>query len=912
VKRGQSVSNRDKLAVGPMEYQFNKAARLPCGADNCAVGLVRLEPGEAVLMGRNRIRIRSAILEGHRFAVRRIDAGSPLTSWGRPFGIALRTIASGESLCNAELLEELGHRVLDFKIPDAPNFANYTPTVPVIRNDQAVRIRNVPGDDQRAFFNGFYRSDERGAGTRNVILVLGASSRVSGFVRRLTERANRLPGHSSGRLDGIAAVTHTEGGANSVPNNLTYVLRTLAGFMVHPNVGAVLAADTGKEPVNNHLLRRFLEKHRYPIQQVPHSFITLTNDFEACLRQGVERIASWIDRVATHPRIPIPVSGLRIALQCGGSDSFSGITANPLVGEISRRILACGGSANLAETDELVGAEEYILSPAGNAETAARFLEFIEEFSERMRRHGHSPEGNPSGGNRFRGLYNIVLKSLGAAMKKHPDVALDYVVDYAERMSRPGFYFMNSPGNDLESIAGQVASGANLIFFTTGNGSVTNFPFVPTLKVISTTSRFQAQEADMDINAGRILEGTTIPELAAEVFDLALEVASGQQTKGEAAGHSQVSIWRDWAQSGSLPRKDSVAAGGPPPEIRIETREFSEGDRFESTWSSLRRVPDRIGLILPNSLCSAQVAVQLAERLQRDPAFSDSPITRFVALPHTEGCGVSGGPSQDLFERHLFGYLRHPAVARALLLEHGCEKVHHECLRKRMVALGIDPDQFGWASIQGDGGTAGAINRARNWFLHAAVDIDSPAIIPFGPGRPRIGIALDLAPDGGVESLVSLLASRLICLGCTIILACGFPTATTVVEDKTALATGRLATGEIPPDPGFWVMDAASDHPVETLTSLGSTGADLLLVLTSDPLSQGHLFIPSLIIRATDTGEPSTLPIPDLRLSGVPDADCTRILESAAAVLQRSYLPGCQKVGNVDFQIPRGPHGVSV
>jgi altronate dehydratase len=154
-----------------------------------------------------------------------------------------------------------------------------------------------------------------------------------------------------------------------------------------------------------------------------------------------------------------PLSELRIGLQCGGSDAFSGVSANPLVGWVSKEVVRNGGAANLAETDELIGAERYVLKNVRDAETARRFLGAVERFKERVGWHGHTAEDNPSGGNNLRGLYNISIKSIGAARKKDPEVRVDRVIEYAEPMRGGGFFFMDSPGNDLESVAGQVASG---------------------------------------------------------------------------------------------------------------------------------------------------------------------------------------------------------------------------------------------------------------------------------------------------------------------------------------------------------------------------------------------------------------------------------------------------------------------
>src|SRR5690606_32755014 len=191
----------------------------------------------------------------------------------------------------------------------------------------------------------------------------------------------------------------------------------------------------------------------------PHRFLSLTGPFQTALETGEAQVRAWLPEVNRTARTPESVAHLKIALQCGGSDAFSGISGNPLAGWVAQEVIRYGGAANLAETDELIGAESYVLQRVRDPATAQKFLATVERFKERVAWHGHSAEGNPSGGNKYRGLYNIVLKSIGAAMKKHPDTRLDAVIDYAEPMTEGGYYFMDSPGNDLESIAGQIASG---------------------------------------------------------------------------------------------------------------------------------------------------------------------------------------------------------------------------------------------------------------------------------------------------------------------------------------------------------------------------------------------------------------------------------------------------------------------
>ena len=322
-------------------------------------------------------------------------------------------------------------------------------------------------------------------------------------------------------------------------------------------------------------------------------------------------------------------------------------------------------------------------------------------FKARAAHHGASAEGNPSGGNNYRGLYNITLKSIGAARKKDPDVRLDKVLDYGAPMDDSGYYFMDSPGNDLESIAGQVASGCNAIFFITGNGSITNFPFVPTLKFVTTSGRFRMLENEMDVNAGRYNDGEPMASLGQETFDLTLKVASGQRSKGELAGHAQVQIWRDWPQTdtsqletikrAAKPVGDplTVRAGDP---LRLSINAYATDSGYTC---------DQVGLVMPTSLCSGQVARLIADHLNtRDNAKQG--VSRYVALVHTEGCGSAN--SEGLFLQTVLGHLQHRFTRRAVLLEHGCERTHNDAMRHYLTGQGIGLERLGFASVQMDGG----------------------------------------------------------------------------------------------------------------------------------------------------------------------------------------------------------------
>src|ERR687897_1041843 len=564
--------------AGSERFAFDEVGRLPAPGDNVAIATRRIEAGTRVVCEGSEFTVPHTILEGHRFAVEPVAEGEDLLSWGLPFGKALEDIGPGEYACNEKILRVLrerhgtllrldededpegthdqgggrlpgGYRKEGLDLPGEPNLRDAELEPYVLREETFRPGAQVPPYDEPRTFMGYRRGAGRGVGTRNYIVVMGVTSRLTGFVRALELEMNGVA-DAYENVDGIVCVAHTEGGEERTPNNLDLLLGTLGGFMVNPNVGAVLVLDHGgEEAVTNSMLGTYLEEHGYPTDDVPHEYMSLEGSFRRDLEKAKSVVQGWLELVDAARRTEEPASQLRIGLQCGGSDAFSGVSANPLVAWVSREVVRNGGIANLAETDELIGAEHYVLKNVKDLETARRFLSTVERFKERVSWHGHTAEDNPSGGNNYRGLYNISIKSIGAAMKKHPDVRIDRIIEYAQRMYESGFYFMDSPGNDLESVAGQVASGANMIFFTTGNGSITNFPFVPTIKVVTTTGRYDLLSKDMDVNAGAYLDGTPMKELGRETFERTLRAASGEKTVGERAGHAQVSIWRDWKQT---------------------------------------------------------------------------------------------------------------------------------------------------------------------------------------------------------------------------------------------------------------------------------------------------------------------------------------------------------------------------
>ncbi|MEM7533647.1 MAG: UxaA family hydrolase [Chloroflexota bacterium] len=872
---------------------FNKIARLPLPNDNVAIATQRLEAGTRIQYEDIAFTLDYTIMVGHRFAIQTIGPDEGLYSWGLPFGIATEPISPGQYVCNEGMITSLSERSLDFKIPTEPNFRDRI--VPYEINEKTFRsgLPTAPYTEERTFL-GYQRSALRGVGTRNMVVVLGTTSSTASFARMLTSRFADKVG-SLENIDGIVPIAHTEGSGYERLNNRDFLLRVLAGLIVHPNVGAILAVDLETDIVNNKVLETYLRDHNYPLDDVLYQFMTLSGNWTADLEQGAEILEKWLPAVNTVSRTPQPLAHLSIALQCGGSDAFSGISGNPLASSVAKEVIRYGGRANLAETDELIGAEAYVLQNVRSLDLARTFLDYIATFKERLSWHGQSAEGNPSGGNKYRGLYNIALKSIGAAMKRHPDVRLEHVVDYGERMSDPGYYFMNTPGNDLESIAGQVAGGSNLIIFVTGNGSITNFPFVPTIKVMTTTQRFELLSNEMDVNAGAYLDGTSMDDLTAETLDLLVEIASGQPSKGELAGHSQISIWRNWQQQdrSQLPLiLERERPTGVPIPIQVD-------DAFVEPIPATK---PHIGLILPTSLCSGQIARLAATNLNEQNLDTELPINRFATLVHTEGCGVAFASTREIYAETMVGYASHPLVTSCLFLEHGCEKAHNDYLHSLLDERGLSSDDFGWASVQLDGGIERVLDKIETYFRMAA---------PLPHKNKPITIAL--LTEGDVPPIIAAsfadMTQQVVHMGGSVVMPHNSSLLTIdAFQAKLSLQSqpnASLAYGQSIQQAGFHLMETPTLHWAETVTGLGATGADVIVAYTHSPRA-GHPFVPVVLVT-DEAGQAHA----DLVLSSNADTWSAQIIAMLGDVVAGRMQVNTLTNDNVDFQLTRGWLGIS-
>ncbi len=893
-----------------MVVKFEEVGRLPHPEDNVAIAIRRLEAGTVVALDDTQFTISDSILQGHRFAVRDIPAGSSLLSWGQPFGIASRDIYSGEYARNDDVLRELHHRQLDFTLPTTSNF---TDEIAPFVFDEAGFLPAPPlalYPDTKTFM-GYRREGSRGVGTRNTVVLLGTSALTGGFVRSLETRLQKYVDQYP-NIDGIVAIAHTEGGHQN-PNNRELLLRTLAGFMVNPNVGAVLTVDRGGEAVDNAALLDYLTVHHYPINEMPHHFMSLTHSFKEDMDTAADVVEGWLDTVNSTSRTEESISELKIGLQCGGSDAFSGISGNPLLAWVTREILRYGGSANLAETDELIGAEAYTLDKVKDLATARKFLMMQERFKQYAAWHGATADGNPSGGNKLRGLYNIYLKSLGASTKRHPDVRLDEVIDYSERMDAPGFYFMDSPGNDLESIAGQIAAGCNMLFFVTGNGSITNFPYVPTIKIITTTERYQLLSDEMDVNAGAYLDNTPMDVLGADTLQLTIDIASGELSAGEKAGHSQVQIWRDWRQTGAVNLSDFEHAKFTGEPLTINTDIQVPDVRFPVFKTRHGTAADQVGLILPTSLCSGQIARMCAQKLSDSQLGYDRGISRYVTLVHTEGCGAANG--NELTDT-LLGYLRHPLVKYALLLEHGCEKTHNGYYRELMGDQALDPQEYGWASVQLDGGINKVTQKMAHWFNDQLESDGEPQLTEVGLEAVRIALVTEGALTDTIVQHLANLTRMIVAAGGSVVVTENDPLLVhpVYVSDvlKGQFAKPTLDYAQVMDKNGFHVMAMPSRQWSEMLTGLGATGVELIVAHVSDHPMSGHPLLPVLQVTSNPDINPDYATDLDAVLTQ-PDSDWTQqLLDLVVDTLARRYTPRFSASGDTQFQITRGLLGVSL
>lgn len=469
---------------------------------NDDVGVVVAEGGPAPL--------------GHKVAVRPIAGGQAVRKYGHVIGYATTDIAAGEHVHTHNLV--FGEHV-------APGTGADAVTAPVA----------LPVPERRTFM-GIRRSDGRAA-TRNVIAVVSTvncSATVCQQIAAAVERQGLLdefPG-----IDAVVPVTHTSGcGLSSDGVNLERLRRTLAGYAGHVNVGALVVVALGCE-VNQMVdfVSRIPRRADLPVVELA---IQDQGGTRATVAAGVAAVREAAEKLGDVSRVPIDVSELVLGLNCGGSDGWSGITANPALGHASDLLVAAGGRSVLAETPEIYGAEDLLLERAVSPGVADRFRRLITRWEDDVAAAGDSLDNNPSPGNKEGGITTILEKSLGAASKAgHAPLAAVY--EYAEPIDTPGLGFMDTPGYDPVSVTGLIAGGANVVVFTTGRGSALGYALTPVIKVSTNTRLYERMPDDMDLDAGdMVTHGVSVEAKGAELYEWILEVASGRRTASEDLGY---------------------------------------------------------------------------------------------------------------------------------------------------------------------------------------------------------------------------------------------------------------------------------------------------------------------------------------------------------------------------------------
>ena len=486
-------------------------------SDNVAIARVPLAAGTELRIEGRCILVTQFVPAGHKVALELIRAGDAVHRYGQNIGRARLDILPGQHIHTQNLVYEELEFAYEFPTGETP-----FPPAP----------RNMPA------FLGYQREDGR-VGTRNYIAIVAASNCAAHTAELIAASFadEKLPAN----LDGIVAFPHGEGCGMSIGPDSRQLQRTLAGVLDHPNVSAAVILGLGCE-VNQ------IDHYLGPEAPKSNRLVGMTVQGSGGTRSTVERarqeIRKQIDQAAAERRVEAPASKIVLGLNCGGSDSFSGITANPALGVCSDMLAELGASSVLAETTEIFGAEHLLVRRARNRAVAEKLLSFVDGYKRYLRQFGGSFNDNPSPGNKEGGLTNILEKSLGAVAKAGVSPLTD-AVDYAERVRTPGFVFMNTPGYDPVSLTGLAAGGCNLIAFTTGRGSAIGFPSLPVIKIASNSSTYNRMKDNMDVNAGAIADGDrTVAEIGRDIFDLVLRVASGERTRSELLGHQEFVPWR--------------------------------------------------------------------------------------------------------------------------------------------------------------------------------------------------------------------------------------------------------------------------------------------------------------------------------------------------------------------------------
>lgn len=490
--------------------------------DTVVVALKELPQGSRISVGGVEITTRQTIPPGHKVAIKSMPAEQSVWKFGWPIGLTKCPVEAGEHVHSHNLRcdHTIDLEAIATEIPPSPTpLTEYT-------------------------FEGYQRANGQ-VGTRNYVAIISNVNCSASAARMIAQKFDEQALAAFPNIDGVVAFKHDGGCAMAYDGSRHRMLaRVLGGVARHPNIGGYILIGLGCEQGTlGHLVQsQGLHQIQMPGQSsnaanqaVPILSIQDEGGTRKTVERGVAMVKQLLPQVNAAQRTTVPASNLILGTNCGGSDGYSGITANPVLGYASDLLVACGATSVLAETTEIYGAEQILTRRSRSATVAHKLLERIEWWKWYTSVFGEEIDNNPSVGNKAGGLTTITEKSLGA-VAKGGHTALEAVYEYAEPITAKGFVVMDTPGFDPASVTGLIAGGCNLVAFTTGRGSCFGCKPAPSLKIASNSALFHRMQEDMDFNAGQAVEGRSIEELGKELFLQLLRVASGEKTKSEQLG----------------------------------------------------------------------------------------------------------------------------------------------------------------------------------------------------------------------------------------------------------------------------------------------------------------------------------------------------------------------------------------
>jgi altronate hydrolase len=495
--------------------------------DNVAIAKTAIGLGATLRFNGTRLTVGQTVQPGHKIALKEIPKGQPVVRYGQVIGIATCDIPQGCTVHVHNMTIDKVRRQYDNCVAYKP--VEYFPEADVPK------------------FQGYVRP-WGGVGTRNYVAILSTvicSSHPAQLIGRHFEGLLK----DDRNFDGVIPITHQEGCGGEKGEDMEQLLRIYNGIIYHPNVAGVLVLGLGCEESSVECVQGCSSSLPLKLQantkeRVRYLTVQGAGGTTRTVQQGVKMVEELVEKARSFRRSAVPASKIVLGLNCGGSDAYSGISANPALGHTSDLLVKCGGTTVLPETPEIYGAEHLLMRGASTPKAAEDLLKIIERYKRYVGALGGTLDDNPAPGNKAGGISNIVEKSLGAVLKAGT-TPLNGVVNYADPVQCKGFVIMDSPGYDTPSVSGLVSGGINIVCFTTGRGTPTGNPIVPVIKIATNSRMYHHMEENMDINAGTIIDGTeSLEQVGRRIFDKMLAVASGERSKNEITGHREFAIWR--------------------------------------------------------------------------------------------------------------------------------------------------------------------------------------------------------------------------------------------------------------------------------------------------------------------------------------------------------------------------------